>query len=378
MKPYCSEPKDKFCNINYKKRHLRRSLRPWPDKTNQTACEPHTKTSRLRKHLFLQIYLVVLGSIMTLALVFGTLTFLRDRHPEPMPPHFKRPPIFLMIFISAAVVGIAAYPISRRLTRRIDHLKQGVEALGEGHLAVRVPVQGHDEIALLARSFNHSAERIQTLVNNHRQLLANASHELRSPLARLRMGLELTAEQYPQLADATLTPLRQDIRELDQLVEEILLASRLDTSEIPLEKKPVDLDGLLAEECARLQLDCSPQAVTLAGDARLLRRLIRNLLENAKRHGGGDIQAELTALNPQLAQLAISDRGKGIPEAELARIFEPFYRPAGHGEGQGGWGLGLSLVKQIAERHGGQVRCLARTGGGTRFEVDLPLASSPV
>ncbi|WP_020396584.1 sensor histidine kinase [Thiolinea disciformis] len=362
--------------LKIKKRRLRKRLEQHWQAKDSKFYESRFHNSRLRKHLFLQIYFVVLASIITLALVFGTLAFLHDHHPAPH-QRADRPPIFFMIFISVAVVGLAAYPISRRLTHRLDRLKQGVEALGAGHLSTRVEVQGQDEIALLARSFNQSAERIQILVNNHRQLLANASHELRSPLARLRMGLELIAEQE-SAQTANLAPLRQDIRELDQLVEEILLASRLDTPEIPLENKPVDLDGLVAEECARLQLECETQAVTLLGDARLLRRLLRNLLENATRHGGGEIEASLTLLQPTLAQIKIADRGKGIPDEERSRIFEPFYRPAGHGEGQGGWGLGLSLVKQIAERHGGQVRCLAREGGGTRFEVDLPITRSPV
>ena len=363
--------------IKIKKQRLPKHLEQHWQVKDSKFYQSKFKKSRLRKHLFLQIYFVVLASIITLALVFGALAFLHDHHPDPY-HRAGRPTIFLMIFISVAVVGMAAYPISRRLTHRLDRLKKGVEALGAGQLSTRVEVQGQDEIALLARSFNQSAERIQTLVNNHRQLLANASHELRSPLARLRMGLELLAEQETRHQSANFAPLRQDIRELDQLVEEILLASRLDTPEIPLETKPVDLDGLLAEECARLQLECHSQAVTLQGDARLLRRLLRNLLENATRHGGGEIEASLTLPHPTLAQVTIADRGNGIPEAERNRIFEPFYRPAGHGEGQGGWGLGLSLVKQIAERHGGKVRCLAREGGGTRFEVDLPVTISPV
>jgi signal transduction histidine kinase len=111
------------------------------------------------------------------------------------------------------------------------------------------------------------------------------------------------------------------------------------------------------------------------GDERLLRRLIRNLLENAVRHGGGQAEARLLKASDTSLHLQVLDRGAGIPLEAQAHIFEPFYRPAGYGESQGGWGLGLSLVRQIATRHGGQVMCRSRAGGGTVFEVSLPLAN---
>lgn len=322
---------------------------------------------RLRKRLFWQIYGVVVGSVILVSILVAATAFhLKAQEPQ------KRVPIFPFLILSAVVVSWGAYPISKRLTRRLEQLKQGVEALGEGKLDTRLPVKGCDEVAVLATSFNQSAERIQSLLQSQRQLLANASHELRSPLARMQMGLAMLAEQH-DLEDTTqVQALRHDMVELNQLVEEILLASRLDTLEIPLTKQAVDLSGLLAEECARLGLDCEAEAVQTEGEVRLLRRLIRNLLENAKRHGGEPIEAKLVAQDTSTLLLTISDRGKGIPTESLERVFEPFYRPAGHGEGQGGWGLGLSLVKQIASRHGGTVLCLNRDGGGTVFKVTLP------
>ncbi|WP_083915688.1 sensor histidine kinase [Thiofilum flexile] len=322
---------------------------------------------RLRKRLFLQIYAVVVGSVIVVSILVATTAFhLQAQHPD------KHVPIFPFLVLSALIVSLGAYPISKRLTRRLEQLKQGVEALGEGKLDTRLPVRGCDEVAILTTSFNHSAERIQALLASQRQLLANASHELRSPLARMQMGLAMLAEQYELEETHSVQALRHDMAELNQLVEEILLASRLNTLEIPLTTQLVDLAALLAEECARLGLDCEAEAVQTEGDARLLRRLIRNLLENAKRHGGEPIEAHLVAQTPQSLLLTISDRGKGIPAEALEQVFEPFYRPAGHGEGQGGWGLGLSLVRQIATRHGGEVACLNREGGGTVFRVSLP------
>ncbi len=363
-------------------------------------CKRHSRRfGRLRKHLFIQIYLVVVGSVILVALISGLLFHLHDgdrngdwgnngannggTHWGSEPGNWSQRgedrrsrPILPLLVLTAVVVALAAYPVSRRLTRRLERLKTGVDALGEGKLDTRVKEEGYDEVAILAASFNRSAGRIQALLTSQRQLLANASHELRSPLARMQMGLALLAEQQDSEDSPHLAAIRQDIRELDQLVEEILLASRLDTLELPLERKPVDLAALLAEECARLDADCEAESVhsqECLGDARLLRRLIRNLLENAQRHGGGEVAARLTLQSDQTLLLQILDRGMGIPDAELNRIFEPFYRPAGRSEGQGGWGLGLSLVRQIAQRHGGQVNCQPRAGGGSVFQVILPV-----
>src|ERR1019366_4717667 len=134
--------------------------------------------------------------------------------------------IAALIFIALAV-GIGAFPIVRRLTARLERLQSSVEALGAGQLSTRVAVEGHDEVARLAASFNRSAERIEALVDAQKSLLANASHELRSPLARIRMAVELmrTGSQADMGEELT-----RNIAELDQLIDEILLASRLDSS----------------------------------------------------------------------------------------------------------------------------------------------------
>lgn len=277
------------------------------------------------------------------------------------------------LFGLACAVGIAAYPVVRRLTHRLEALQAGVEAFGAGNLSARVAVSGRDEIARLALQFNQSAARIEDLMRANRLLLANASHELRSPLARLRMGIET-------LQGATQTATREElacnISELDQLIEEILLASRLDNQPrdaVPLE--PVDLVGLAAEECALVNADLvvtQAAAIQIPGDPRLLRRLIRNLLENAKRYGGGTAIDVVLRATAQRAELEVLDRGPGVPAAERDRIFEPFYRLPGRRERDGSVGLGLSLVRQIAKRHGGTVVCLAREGGGSCFRVVLP------
>ena len=356
---------------------------------------------------------------------------------RPAPPQLpiSAPLALALLFVA---VGLAAWPVSQRITRRLEALQRSVDAQAAGDLRVRAEVSGQDEVAALAHSFNHAAERIEALVNRQeallstqRRLLANASHELRSPLARIRMAIELMLENPTDLTHHT-DEVRQNIRELDALVEEILLASRLDTLSLDeLRREPVDLTQLAAEEAARtgaVWMDETPSDVngddgsesgaahtTVAGDARLLRRLLRNLLENARRyqpegdepvllclsrepgpvavgspeadtdpgrsgdsdagvnHSGAGKEAQTGEATDWL-RIEVLDRGPGVPEAARERIFEAFYRVDGHSEQAGNVGLGLSLVRQIARRHGGDAHHEPREGGGSRFVVRLPVS----
>jgi signal transduction histidine kinase len=304
--------------------------------------------------------------------------------PRPMRPPGGGPPFFgfgfgWMLGLVGLAVALGSYPIIRRLTLRLEALQSGVERWGRGDLSYRVNADGKDEVAFLAGRFNQAAQRVETLMNSHKSLLANASHELRSPLARIRMSLELmnleaTSPQRIEIA--------RSIFELDQLIDEILLASRLDAKQADAEPfESLDLTGLAAEECARanaeLGISATGQSLLVCGSARLLRRLMRNLLENAKRYGQGDVTLELTQKqvgSQAVTVIAVHDRGPGVPAAQRERIFEPFFRLPGASEREGGVGLGLALVKSISERHGGTVRCEARPGGGATFIVELPTA----
>jgi signal transduction histidine kinase len=320
-------------------------------------------------------FIVTLDNGQTLALQMPP----RGRRPAGPPPAWTRSPFgfaWLLALVGLAV-ALGVYPIVRRLTQRLESLQRGVQRWGEGDLSVRVPVQGHDEVADLAARFNHAAERVETLVKSHKSLLANASHELRSPLTRIRMGLELMGSTP---SAAFKDEISRNIGELDQLIDEILLASRLDAQEADIGTvEQIDLTGLAAEECARVGLELDTghdtesgaRAVTVDGVPKLLRRAIRNLLENARRYGTGAITVSVQR-EGQRAVLRVSDRGPGVPVNLRERIFEPFYRLPGASEREGGVGLGLALVKSIAQRHRGTVRCEDRPGGGATFVVDLP------
>jgi signal transduction histidine kinase len=265
--------------------------------------------------------------------------------------------------------------VVRRLTRRLELLKRGVEAFGAGALDHRVVAEGEDEVAAVAASFNRAAERIEALVRSNQSLLANASHELRSPLARLKMAVAMLDGASPSMQASLKREIDTNIGELDALVEEVLLSSRLDAGVNHDMDEAVDLAGVVAEEAARVGAELTAEdgaTLPVRGSERLLRRAARNLLENARRYGGGDISVELARLPSGQVALRVADRGPGVPEAECERIFEPFYRLPGHAEREGGVGLGLALVRQIAQAHRGRVHCEARPGGGSLFVITLP------
>lgn len=273
----------------------------------------------------------------------------------------------LFLATIVAVIGLAAWPVVAQITRRLERVRAGVALWGTGALSTRVPAHGHDEVAGVAAAFNDAADRVERLLDTHRSLLAHASHELRSPLARLRMTAELNREALP--ADAT-REIVLNLAELDDLVEEILLSSRLDHDLTDDSREPVDLLALAAEEAARVGAEVKGTPVVVDGDPRLLRRLLRNLLENAHKHGAPPIVVELGRTDSDLATITVRDQGPGIAEPDRNRVFEPFYRPRGRSEASGSWGLGLTLVRQIAARHGGTAT-YARIEGGFAFIITL-------
>jgi signal transduction histidine kinase len=291
-----------------------------------------------------------------------------------LPPQLQGVGVALVLVALFVAVAAGAYPVVRRLTRRLEALKRGVEQFGAGALSQRVDASGRDEVAAVAASFNQAADRVQALLRSHQSLLANASHELRSPLARLKMAALLMADAPAEQRERLRHEIDTNIAELDALVEEVLLASRLD-AQPRVRDDAVDLLPLAVEEAARVgatvEGEDTAATVPVRGDERLLRRALRNLLENARRYGGDEVSVSL-ASGGAGAEIKVCDRGPGVPVDQRERIFEPFYRMPGHAEQVGGVGLGLSLVKQIAQRHGGNARCEARQGGGSCFVISLP------
>ncbi|HYL01541.1 MAG TPA: HAMP domain-containing sensor histidine kinase [Steroidobacteraceae bacterium] len=321
--------------------------------------------------LYIRFYVALLASLVLFLVATATVMHLiggpwvlMGSHPHPLAHHFH-----IVLSLLAMSIGLAAYPLVRQISRRLERLQHGVESLGAGDLSARVPVEGRDEVAQLASSFNRAAAQIEQLVRANKALLANASHELRTPLARIRLAVELLKDSADPRRRAGL---EQDIAELDWLVDEILLASRLDTVTEAIESQEVDLLALAAEECARYDaahLEGTPGLIR--GDPRLLRRLLRNLLENAARHGEPPAQVRISR-DPATATITVWDGGPGVPPAEFENVFRPFYRPPDPAR-RAGTGLGLSLVRQIARRHGGDARCGVLPDGRSCFLITLPL-----
>lgn len=303
------------------------------------------------------------GPFVVIPLDDGRVVTVRPRHA----PRFVGLLVALGVLLATTAAG--AYFIVRRMTGRLERLRARVDALGSGDLTARVDVEGRDEIAQLASSFNQAAGRIEQLLGAQKTLLANVSHELRTPLTRMRMGLELLGDgAAPELVGR----MRREIGELDSLVGELLLASRLDAGVSAEPPEPVDLLGLAAEVASEYALEISGESVTIIGEPKALRRLVRNLLENARRYGAGQPFELSVASGPDgSGRIVVCDRGPGVPEAERERIFEPFHRLRAASEGAEGTGLGLALVRQIAHRHRGEARCLPREGGGSEFHVTI-------
>jgi signal transduction histidine kinase len=317
----------------------------------------------MRRRLFVQVWLALVALIV---LLVSSTVFVVHHVLDPS-AHLDGPPsvtrFLVHLGLLALAMGVAAWPLARSITRRLERLQRGVERWGEGDLRARVDVEGADEVAELARGFNAAADRVEALVEGQRRMLASASHELRSPLARVRMALELVDDPRPDRR-ALLEAAKGDVTELDALIDDLLLSSRLEAR--PIAREAVDLGALAAEEAKRSGGTAAGQG-TVQGDARALGRLVRNLAENAARHAGAPAHIAVDG-----ARIVVEDRGPGVSEAERERIFEPFYRPAHHREGAGGGvGLGLALVRQIANKHGGRAWVEGRDGGGARFVVEL-------
>ena len=298
---------------------------------------------------------------------------------RPRPPYrrLRLHPFFSTLIVLAVVMAVGSIPVARRMARRLEQLAVGVKRWGEGDLRHRVAIQGNDEIATLAATFNQAAEHVDALLERQKQMLANASHELRSPLARLRMGLELVAEE-PEAArrEALVEQIRGDVVELDSLIEEVLLFARSDAGGPSRPFAPVDLRALIADEAARTGATVTGGPVVVEGDAVMLRHLVRNLLENARHHGGGGAVRATVSADDQRATLSVEDEGPGVPPPERENIFAPFYRIPGRSSVGSGHGIGLALVRQVARHHGGDVHYQDRVPQGSHFKVTLPLTHS--
>jgi signal transduction histidine kinase len=305
------------------------------------------------------------------------------------------------------VVAAATRPLARRISRPLERLTEAARRLGQGDLAVRAPGPRApssrrwmrrfpldvDELRELTRSFNDMADRVERLVRGQRELLANVSHELRSPLARIRVALAL----LPQDGDTErrVREVEADLGELDRLIEDVLTTARLDATGLPVHLAAVDGNEILAQVADRARHDPvvsglevrvmpGPSAPVIA-DAALLRRALWNLVDNAAKYGAPPITLSVTRQEDRVS-FSVADEGDGIASEERERATQPFYRgdvartPGAAGEPPRGVGLGLTLARRVAEVHDGALAIgAASTDGGRErgCRVVITIPASP-
>jgi signal transduction histidine kinase len=317
------------------------------------------------------------------------------------PPGLLQP--LLAVAVVLLVVGVATRPLAHRLSRPLERLTTAARRLGGGDLTARVPPPARrarwwrrqapaDEIAELTRAFNDMAERVERLVRGQKELLANVSHELRSPLARLRMALALLPRDGA--AEARIADAERDLTELDGLIDDVLATARLEATGLPARLVEVDARALLDGLAERARHDptvagrvvrvSEGPALTLVADEALLRRALWNLVENAAKYGAPPITLAAARDGDRLV-LSVTDEGPGIPPEARERVLEPFYRlDAARTPGTAapaGVGLGLTFARRVAEVHGGAIAVGAGSVDdgrerGCRVTISLPAADA--
>ncbi len=347
------------------------------------------RLERRLKHLPLQSGLVPIGQgrYLVVAALSGThspyylVTLLNLEREHRLPPAAR---IFIAILITALVsLGLASV-----LTRPIRRLRTAAQRMAEGDLDVRVGGKGKDEVAELARDFDVMAERLHGMLNSQRRLLSDVSHELRSPLARLRVALELLEKNDNH--EQALHRIGKEADELERLVSNLLSLARLESGQSTLERKRVSLRPLLQKVVndADFEATAKGRSVTLVtdmdvvvdGDPILLRAAIENVVRNAVRYTREQTSVEVRLTTAAgSGRIEVCDQGEGVPETELSRMFEAFTRIGeARDRHSGGFGLGLSITGQVMAAHDGTVSAANRSEGGLCVTLSFPIVHSKV
>jgi len=297
--------------------------------------------------------------------------------------------IALPLLIAAVVSGIVCFLLARYLASPLVRLRRATEAYAAGDLSARVaPTLGRrrDEVAELARSFDRMAQRLQEVMASQRQLLSDVSHELRSPLARLQVALELARQRAEGRAGSELDRIEREAERLNDLIGQLLSLARLESGATTPAQEPIDLAELVLRVAAdadfeaqasnrRVQVTRSTP-VTLLGDARLLQSALDNIVRNAVHYTADGTTVSLALeTEPQSVRISVQDHGPGVPEDMLAQLFEPFVRVGdARDRASGGYGLGLAIAQKAIRLHGGEVIARNLPGEGLEVTVMLPRA----
>jgi two-component system sensor histidine kinase CpxA len=309
--------------------------------------------------------------------------------PPPAPPFFMAPAFQAAVFL---LVGAGVcYLLARRLTAPIRRLRQTVQRLANGDLGARSGIgsdRSGDEINDLGHDVDRMAERIEALLTSQKLLVRDISHELRSPLARLQVALELARRSASPAAEPPLNRIEQEADRLNRMIGELLTLSLLDDRTALAHQGQIDLTELLTEvaldadfEAAQTGRTLSLQVetgLTLTGNRELVRQAVENVVRNALRYTAEGTTVELRAdAAADAAIIQVRDHGPGVPAAMLESIFQPFFRVADDRDRQsGGSGIGLAITARAVTLHGGSVVARNWIGGGLEVEIHLPLMAA--
>jgi signal transduction histidine kinase len=293
--------------------------------------------------------------------------------------------------LAILISGFICYLLTRYLTRPILRLRAATRMLAAGDLSARAGPEmekRRDELGDLVRDFNLMAGRIEALLTSHRQLISDISHELRSPLARLSVALELARQRAGSDAAGPLDRIEREAERLNELIGRLLTLARMQGAVEPPERAPVRLDELVREVAADAAFEAQQHGAGVRvlatcdcvtqGSPELLRSAVENVVRNAVRYTarGTDVEIALAAPNGTV-EISVRDHGPGVPDSELANIFRPFYRIASARDRQsGGTGLGLAIAERVVRLHGGSVRAANAADGGLQVDIRLPGAQA--
>jgi signal transduction histidine kinase len=295
----------------------------------------------------------------------------------------------LLVFL--VISGVVMLIATRSVTRPLQWLRSAIHNLAAGELSTRVALHASQtkparEVNALIIDFNHMARRVEDLVRSQRQLIADVSHELRSPLARLSLSVDLL-RQFPEDREEHLARFENELGKLNDLIERLLTLSRLESSTIVLKQDYFDLADLLSEVVSDAQLEASArgcafsvtrsQQCPIKGDQTLLRSAVENILRNAVQYSeeGSTISVELVQEKEHI-KIAVTDTGPGLPDNEIEQMFQPFFRGGdARSRRSDGHGLGLAIASKAVSQHGGTVRA-RNTGSGLTVTIQLPITES--
>ena len=325
---------------------------------------------RLQRRIFITLASAIFITVVSGALVLHSLGLAVHKPPS----H-----VAFGIFVAFFILWTFSRFMARRIAAPMSELERVAREIGAGNIHARITMDRRmrmGEMPILAHALNEMAERIEKQLSDQRALLATVSHEIRTPLARMRLLVEFARDEADEKRRAGhLDELDGEVVGVDALVSELLAASRIDFGALRrTELIAYDVANQALERVgpANARLDDESEGATFLGDATLVARAVGNLLENAKRHGGGAARLRIVERGPRLA-FEVEDDGPGFAPGEETQIFQPFYRGKS-GDSTHSVGLGLALVKRIAEAHGGRAYARNREGGGALVGIELSRA----